>query len=391
MLSGYRVCRLVAMKSANKSANVSILTAFPEMFDCILSTSISGRAVSAELISVKVINLREFGRGNYRQLDDYAFGSGGMVFAAPQLKDALDFAAKGSAKPFVVYPSPQGVSVTQEVIETLAHQEHVVIICGHYEGIDERFTQKYVDLEVSIGDCVLTGGEIPAMMLVDAMSRLGPGVVGKSRAVIEDSFYRGLLDNPNYTRPAEWEGEKVPEVLLSGNVGEISRWRRKSAASRTISRRPDLLSRAAIREYLTDGARAAFILSEGRADFSGVLELCRAYDLGRPYVIAHTRELRDRAREIFPEAKILAGTREITGGNVLTVKVFAGAVRNSLHSLEVRRRCLEHDGGILLMFSEEDAELEGIDGISGYLYEEGLELPLNVKAAVALDKFIGKR
>ena len=385
------MCRLL-VSEMKKSANVSIITAFPEMFDCILSTSISGRAVSAELIGVKVINLRDFGMGKYRQLDDYAFGSGGMLFAAPQLKDALDFAAKASsAKPFVVYPSPQGVSVTQEVIETLAHQEHVIIICGHYEGIDERFTQKYVDLEVSIGDCVLTGGEIPAMMLVDAMSRLVPGVVGKSRAVIEDSFYRGLLDNPNYTRPAEWEGEKVPEVLLSGNAGEISRWRRKSAASRTISRRPDLLSRAAIREYLTDGARAAFILSEGRADFSGVLELCRAYDLGRPYVIAHTRELRDRAREIFPEAKILAGTREITGGNVLTVKVFAGAVRNSLHSLEVRRRCLEHDGGILLMFSEEDAELEGIDGISGYLYEEGLELPLNVKAAVALDKFIGKR
>lgn len=362
------------------------------MFDCILSTSISGRAVSAELIGVKVINLRDFGRGNYRQLDDYAFGSGGMLFAAPQLKDALDFAAKdSSAKPFVVYPSPQGVSVTQEVIETLAHQEHVIIICGHYEGIDERFTQKYVDLEVSIGDCVLTGGEIPAMMLVDAMSRLVPGVVGKSRAVIEDSFYRGFLDNPNYTRPAEWEGEKVPEVLLSGNAGEISRWRRKSAATRTISRRPDLLSRAAVREYLTGGARAAFILSEGKADFSGVLELCRAYDLGRPYVIAHTRELRDRAREIFPAAKILAGTHGLTRDNVLTVKVFAGAVRNSLHSLEVRRRCLEHDGGILFVFSEEDSALEGVDGISGYLYEESLNLPLNVKAALALDKFLGKR
>ena len=257
-----------------KSANVSILTAFPEMFDCILSTSISGRAVSAELIGVDVVNLRQFGKGNYRQLDDYAFGSGGMLFAAPQLKAALDFVSKDSAKPFVVYPSPQGVSVTQELIESLAHQEHVIIICGHYEGIDERFTQKYVDLEVSIGDCVLTGGEIPAMMLIDAMSRLVPGVVGKSKAVIEDSFYRGLLDNPNYTRPAEWEGEHVPEVLLSGNAGEISRWRRKSAATRTISRRPDLLSRAAIREYLTDGARAAFILSEGKADFSGVLELC---------------------------------------------------------------------------------------------------------------------
>ena len=361
------------------------------MFDCVLSTSISGRAVSGGLISVNIVNFRDFGRGNYRQLDDYAFGSGGMLFAAPQLKDALDFAAQDKAKPFVVYPSPQGVRVTQEVIESLAHQEHVVIICGHYEGIDERFTQKYVDLEVSVGDCVLTGGEIPAMMIIDAMSRLVPGVVGKGQAVVEDSFYRGMLDNPNYTRPAEWEGERVPDVLLSGNAAEILRWRRKTAAIRTISRRPDLLSRAAIREYLTDGARAAFILTEGYADFSGVLELCRAYDLGRPYVIAHTHELRDKAKEIFPEAKILADIHGISGGNVLTVKVFAGAVKNSLHSLEVRRRCLEHDGGILFIFSEDDTLLESLDGISGCLYEQSINLPLNVKAGIALDKFLGKR
>ena len=363
------------------------------MFDCVLSTSISGRAVSAELIGVKVINLRDFGRGNYKQLDDYAFGSGGMVFAAPQLKDALNYAKLDGIKPFVVYPSPQGIGITQEVIETLSHQEHVVIICGHYEGIDERFTEKYVDLEISVGDCVLTGGEIPAMMIVDAMSRLVPGVVGKSKAVVEDSFYRGMLDNPNYTRPAEWEGFEVPEVLLSGNAGRISRWRRKSAAERTISRRPDLLSRAAIREYIPDGVRIAFIVKNEAIDFSGVAELCRAYDLGRPYVIAHTKDLREKVKGIFPEAKILAGLGEISGGDgVLTVKVFAGAVKNSLHSLEVRRRCLEHDGSVLLVFAEDDAELDGYSGgISGYLYENDISLPLNVKAGIALDKFLGKR
>lgn len=361
------------------------------MFDCVLSTSISGRAVSAELISISVVNLRDFGRGNYRQLDDYAFGSGGMLFAAPQLKDALDSVTVDGVRPFVVYPSPQGVGITQEVIETLAHQEHVVIICGHYEGIDERFTQRYVDLEVSIGDCVLTGGEIPAMMIVDAMSRLVPGVVGKTKAVIEDSFYRGMLDNPNYTRPAEWEGESVPEVLLSGNAGAISRWRRRTASTRTISRRPDLLSRAAIREYLTDGARAAFILKDRRSDFSGVSELCRAYDLGRPYVIAHTKELRDAAKAAFPEAKVLAGTREIAGDDVLTVKVFTGARTNSLHSLEIRRRCLEHDGAVLFVFAEDESELEGLAGVSGYLYEHDMNIPLNVKAGIALDKFLGKR
>lgn len=361
------------------------------MFDCVLSTSISGRAVSAELIGVKVINLRDFGRGNYKQLDDYAFGSGGMVFAAPQLKDALNSAGLDGIRPFVVYTSPQGIGITQEVIETLSHQEHVVIICGHYEGIDERFTEKYVDLEISVGDCVLTGGEIPAMMIVDAMSRLVPGVVGKSKAVIEDSFYRGMLDNPNYTRPAEWEGLKVPEVLLSGDAGSISRWRRKSAAERTISRRPDLLSRAAIREYIPDGVRIAFLVKDEAVDFSGVAELCKAYDLGRPYVVAHSRDLREKVKGIFPEAKILAGLGEISGGDVLTVKVFAGAVKNSLHSLEVRRRCLEHDGSVLLVFSDDDSELECLAGMSGYLYESDISLPLNVKAGIALDKFLGKR
>ena len=362
------------------------------MFDCVLSTSISGRAVSAELIGVKVINLREFGRGNYKQLDDYAYGSGGMLFAAPQLKDALDSAVISGVRPYVVYPSPQGTGITQEVIETLARQEHVVIICGHYEGIDERFTEKYVDLEVSVGDCVLTGGEIPAMMIVDAMSRLVPGVVGKTKAVIEDSFYRGMLDNPNYTRPAEWEGLKVPEVLLSGNAGEVSRWRRKSAAERTISRRPELLSRAAIREYIPDGVRIAFLVHEEDVDFSGVLELCRAYDLGRPYVIAHTKELRGKMKAVFPEAKILAGLGEAAGSEeVLTVKVFTGAVKNSMHSLEVRRRCLEHDGKVLLLLSDDESELEDLAGICGYLYEEAVTLPLNVKLGIALDKFLGKR
>ena len=361
------------------------------MFRSFLSTSISGRAVSAGLIGVNLVNLRDFGKGSYRQLDDYAFGSGGMLFAAPQLKDALDSASNGGAKPFVVYPSPQGVLISQEIIETLFRQEHVIILCGHYEGIDERFARRYVDLEVSAGDCVLTGGELPAMMIADAMARLVPGVVGRHNAVIEDSFYRGMLDNPNYTRPAVWEGESVPEVLLSGNAGEISRWRRKTAATRTITRRPDLLSRAAIREYIPDGVRIAFILNKGEADFSGVPELCAAYELGRPYVIAYSHELRERAKQIFPEAKVTAGMRELAGQDVLTVKVFTGARAGSMHSLEVKRRCLEHDGRVVFVFAEDEAELEGLDGIAGYLYERGIDIPLNMKAGIALDKFLGKR
>ena len=200
-----------------------------------------------------------------------------------------------------------------------------------------------------------------------------------------------MLDNPNYTRPAEWEGMKVPEVLLSGNAPEISRWRRKAASERTISRRPDLLMRASIREYIPDGVRIAFVVKECSCDFAGVSELCRAYDLGRPYVIAHTHELRVKVREKFPEAKILASLREISCEGVLTVKVYSGAVKNSMHSLEIRRRCLEHDGSVLFVISEDDSELENLAGVSGYLYEHDVNLPLNVRTGIALDKFLGRR
>ena len=232
--------------------HVTIVTAFPEFFGDFLSTSILGRAVKQGLVRVDLVDLREFGRGGYRQIDDYAFGSGGMVLAAPPLADALRAAGElGEGDPFVVYPSPQGCVLTQEIVESLARQEHVVILCGHYEGLDERFVEREVDLEVTVGDCVLTGGEIPAMAIVDAMSRLVPGVVGRGEAVAEDSFYRGMLDHPHYTRPASWEGRTVPEVLLGGNASEIHSWRRAKAVERTLARRPDLLSRAAIRGYLT--------------------------------------------------------------------------------------------------------------------------------------------
>lgn len=352
-----------------------------------MTSSISGRAISGDKAEVHLINFRDFGRGKYRQLDDYAFGSGGMLFAAPQLKAALDSAGTG----FTVYPSPQGVMISQEIIETLARQEHVIIICGHYEGIDERFTEKYIDLEVCAGDCVLTGGELPAMMIVDSMLRLVPGVVGKSKAVIEDSFYRGLLDNPNYTRPAEWEGVKVPEVLLSGNAGEVSRWRRSEAVRRTITRRPELISRASIREYLSGKVNIAVILNDDLADLAGISELCRAYDLGRPYIIARSRELRENLKLLCPEAKIVGNVKKLCESNTLIVKVIAGSEMNSMHSLEVKRRCLEHEGNILFVFAENEADFDGIDGLTGYIYEQSINVPLNITIGIALDRFLGKR
>lgn len=363
------------------------------MFRGFLGTGIPGRAVSNKLVGVNLINLRDFGRGSYRQLDDYAFGSGGMLFAAPQLKDALDYASVDGARPYVVYPSPQGALITQEIIESLARQEHVVIVCGRYEGIDERFIERCVNLEVSAGDCVLTGGEIPAMLIVDAMSRLVPGVVGRSEAVIEDSFYRGMLDNPNYTRPASWEGLEVPEVLLSGNAGEISRWRRRTAAARTLARRPDLIARASIREYIPGGVNIALILKDTNENLEGLFALCRAYELGRPYLIAEGHELRTDIKARYPEAKILGSIANLKSrlDDVLTVRVFGGARTNSLHSLEIKRICLEHDGGILFLFAEDEAGLDGLEGLPGYLYESDVDVPLMVKIGIALDKYLGKR
>lgn len=326
-----------------------------------------------------------------------------MLYAAPQLKDALEFAKSKSetSKPFVIFPSPQGVLISQEIIESLAKQEHVIIFCGHYEGIDERFIEKYIDLEISIGDCVLTGGEVPAMLIVDAMSRLIPGVVGKNKAVIEDSFYRGMLDNPNYTRPFSWEGLEVPEVLLSGNEKEISKWRRREAITRTLTRRPDLISRASIREYISDGINLAVLVENDSENLSGLglNELCKAYDLGRPFLIAKTRELRENLKKLYPEAKILGHLENLyekINDDVLVIKIFSEPVKNSLHSLEIKRRCLEHKGKIIFVFAENEdrlfcSEELKVEGLLCYIHSEKLKVPLNVMIGITLDRLLGRR
>ena len=392
--------------------HVTIVTAFPEFFGDFLSTSILGRAVKRGLVRVDLVDLREFGRGGYRQIDDYAFGSGGMVLAAPPLADALRAAGElGEGDPFVVYPSPQGCVLTQEIVESLTRQEHVVILCGHYEGLDERFVEREVDLEVTVGDCVLTGGEIPAMAIVDAMTRLVPGVVGRGEAVAEDSFYRGMLDHPHYTRPASWEGQTVPEVLLGGNASEIHSWRRAKAVERTLARRPDLLSRAAIRGYLTGNVYLAVM---GDAEVfpppfvSDVRRLCRTYGLGRPVFVVTDREGR-RSLESAAGAegdpvlspKIFGSLewaidwieRKEKGAPLLRIAVLDAACRGSLHALEVKRRCLEHPGPVLLLFPVLPEEWRGLEGgflVAG-LFDGGETLPLTARAAVALDRILGGR
>ena len=295
----------------------------------------------------------------------------------------------------MIFPSPAGVLVSQEIIESLSHQEHVIIFCGHYEGIDERFVQKHVDLEISIGDCVLTGGELPAMIIADAMSRLVPGVVGKTKAVIEDSFYRGMLDNPNYTRPALWQGLSVPEILLSGNEKEILKWRRREAVRLTLTRRPDLISRASIREYLSNGVNIAVILDNADLNLHGLKELCDVYSLGRPFLIAQSHELREAAKKICPDAKILGSfekIKKLSGDDALIIKVLGGARKNSFHSLEIKRKCLEYEAGkIIFVFAQNESALEKISGTSGYIYEIEKNIPLNIKIGIALDRFLGIR
>jgi len=390
--------------------HVTIVTAFPEFFGDFLSTSILGRAVKRGLVRVDLVDLREFGRGGYRQIDDYAFGSGGMVLAAPPLADALRAAGElGQGDPFVIYPSPQGCVLTQEIVESLARQEHVVILCGHYEGVDERFVEREVDLEVTVGDCVLTGGEIPAMAIVDAMSRLVPGVVGRGEAVAEDSFYRGMLDHPHYTRPVSWEGRTVPEVLLGGNASEIRSWRRAKAVERTLARRPDLLSRAAIRGYLRGNVYLAVMGDAGAFPpplVSDVRHLCRTYGLGRPVFVVTDREERrsleagaggdsDLPPKIFGslDRAIDWIERKEKGAPLLRISVLDAACRGSLHALEIKRRCLEHPGPVLLLFPTLPEGLGALEGnflVAG-LFDGGETLPLTARAAVALDRILGGR
>lgn len=229
----------------------SILTLFPEMFSGPLDNSMVKRAQQREKINIQLVNIRDFAPGPHRQVDDGPFGGGpGMVFKPDVLDDALDHVQGEDEKAaHVVYMSPQGSPFRHDDAVRLAGMDHLVLVCGHYEGIDERVVHRRVDEEISLGDFVLTGGEIPAMAVVDAVTRFIPGVLGDAASAAEDSFYDGLLDCPHYTRPASWQGTEVPPVLRSGNHGAIDAWRRRQALLRTLIRRPDLLKGARLTRH----------------------------------------------------------------------------------------------------------------------------------------------
>jgi tRNA (guanine37-N1)-methyltransferase len=226
-----------------------IITIFPEIFRGVFEFGIIRRAVEAGLIEINLHDLRDYTFDRHRQVDDRPFGGGaGMVMKPEPLFRALEAVTHDATDATVVMLSPQGRLLTQRVAEALAFRERVVLICGRYEGVDERVIEQLADDELSIGDYVLSGGEIPAMVVVDAVTRLIPGALGCDESAERDSFADGLLDYPHYTRPVEYRGLKVPDVLLSGHHGEIEKWRRRKAMEKTFSRRPDLLERRALSE-----------------------------------------------------------------------------------------------------------------------------------------------
>ena len=217
-----------------------VLTLFPEMFE-VLNESIIGRAKEKGLINVNLINIRDFSKDKHKKVDDTPYGGGaGMVIQPDVVYDAYKSVKDENAK--VIYMSPQGKKLDQKKVEELSKQEHLILLCGHYEGIDQRVIDKIVDEEISIGDYVLTGGELPAMVLIDSVSRYVEGVL-KDDSTKEESFSQGLLEYPQYTRPEIFEGQQVPEILLSGHHENIDKWRREQSLKITLSKRPDLLEK----------------------------------------------------------------------------------------------------------------------------------------------------
>lgn len=241
-----------------------VVTLFPEMIQALTGQGVSGRAVKQEKVSVTCWNPRDYAYDNYQTVDDRPYGGGpGMLMKIQPLKDAIH-AAKAAAGEGakVIYMSPQGRKLDQEGVLELAQYDKLILVAGRYEGIDERLIEAEIDEEWSVGDFVLSGGELPAMTLMDAVIRLVPGVLGHELSAQQDSFMDGLLDCPHYTRPEVYEGEAVPEVLLSGNHERIRQWRLKQALGRTWQRRPDLLAeleltteqRKLLTEYLDENA-----------------------------------------------------------------------------------------------------------------------------------------
>ena len=219
---------------------IDVLTLFPEFVDSIKEYSIIKRAIDEEKFTLNTINIRDFSKNKHKKVDDYSYGGGpGMVMTSQPLADCIESVKTENS--FLVYLSPRGKKLTAKISKSLASYEHLILLCGHYEGIDQRIIDLYVEQEISIGDYVLTGGELAAMVLIDSVSRMIPGVLGNEQSAGIESFEDNLLEYDQYTRPEEFRGMKVPSVLLSGNHKKIEEYRKESSFQRTLENRPDLL------------------------------------------------------------------------------------------------------------------------------------------------------
>jgi len=222
---------------------MDVLTLFPEMFEGVFNSSILGKAQEKGIVQLRAHNFREHANNKHNTVDDYPYGGGGgMVLKAEPIFSAVESLIEENApKPRVILMCPQGERYSQAKAEELANEEHLIFICGHYEGYDERIREFLVTDELSVGDYVLTGGELPAMTIIDSVARLLPGVLGNETSAVTDSFSTGLLEYPHYTRPADFRGMKVPDILLSGHHANVEAWRKQQSLRRTLERRPDLL------------------------------------------------------------------------------------------------------------------------------------------------------
>ena len=240
-----------ALKNENNNND-----SFPEMCNAVLDESIIGRARKSGIIEIDTVNIRDFTHDKHNRVDDAPYGGGmGMLMQTQPIYDCFaSLCSEDGKKPHLIYMSAQGKTLTQKRVKELSQLPNIAILCGHYEGVDERIIEEIVDEEISVGDYVLTGGELPALILSDSIARMIDGVLPNDEAKELESHYSGLLEYPQYTRPPEWHGRKVPDILLSGHHGNIDKWRREKSLERTLERRPDMLKSAELtkkdREYL---------------------------------------------------------------------------------------------------------------------------------------------
>ena len=237
---------------------IDILTLFPEMCNAYLSESIIGRARKAGKVQIECIDIRNYTKDKHRRVDDTPYGGGmGMIMQVEPVFDCFEALCNEiGERPHLIYLTPQGKTLTQQRVKELSKMNNIALLCGHYEGIDERVIEELQPEEISVGDYVLTGGELPALILADSISRMLPGVLSDDECFTEESHFSSLLEYPQYTRPYEWHGRRVPDVLLTGHHANVEKWRREQSLERTLERRPDMLEKADLskkdREYLAE-------------------------------------------------------------------------------------------------------------------------------------------